>query len=334
MTHDANNILIVDDTPENLSVLRQMLTEHGYRVRPALSGDIALKAAEAETPDLILLDVVMPGMDGFEICGKLKSEASTSDIPVLFISALDETQDKVNGFEAGGVDYITKPFHTAEVLARVRTHLALRYMQKRMEEQNTLLLDEIEERKRAETALERANRKLERLATLDGLTKIPNRRQFNLYLRQEWKRLTREQVPISIILCDIDYFKNYNDVYGHVAGDKCLRRVAQGIRRSVNRPADLVARYGGEEFAVVMSNTDIEGAIMVAEEIKKGIDALRIPHARSDVGQYVSLSMGVDSTVPQRSEEPEGFINSVDQFLYQAKDCGRNRIASGIRPEI
>ncbi len=156
MAHTSNNILIVDDTPENLTVLRQMLTEHGYRVRPALSGEIALKAVQTDIPDLILLDVMMPGMDGYEMCNRLKAEAQTSDIPVLFISALNETEDKVRGFKAGGVDYITKPFNAREVLARVETHLALRNLQINIQEQNVRLFDEIEERKEAENRIRQA----------------------------------------------------------------------------------------------------------------------------------------------------------------------------------
>ena len=326
MTSTKDNILIVDDTPENLTVLRQMLTDQGYRVRPALSGDIALKAVQADIPNLILLDIMMPGMDGFEVCSKLKSKASTCDIPIIFISALNETEDKIKGFQVGGVDYITKPFNAAEVLARVETHLSLRNMQKQIQEQNIHLLDEIEERKRTEKALAKANLKLERLATMDGLTMIPNRRQFDDFLQQEWKRLTREQAPLSMILCDIDYFKYYNDAYGHVAGDKCLKQVAQGIDRAVKRPADLVARYGGEEFAVILTNTEIDGALKVAEEIQKEIGNLKIPHAQSIVAEYVSLSIGVGSKVPDWSGGPETFINEVDQCLYQAKEAGRNCI--------
>jgi diguanylate cyclase (GGDEF)-like protein len=331
MKHDSNNILIVDDTPENLTVLRQMLTEHGFRVRPALSGEIALKAIQADLPDIVLLDVMMPGMDGFEICRQLKSEERTRDVPVLFISALNETEDKVKGFQVGGVDFITKPFNTAEVLARVETHLSLRNMQKKIEAQNIQLLGEIEERKQAEKALEGANRKLEQLASLDGLTEIPNRRQFDLFLQQEWKRMTRDQDPISLILCDIDYFKYYNDAYGHVVGDKCLKQIAQAIRRAVKRPADLVARYGGEEFAVIMPKTEINGAVKVAEAIKKEIGNLKIPHAQSEVNQYVSLSMGVKSTVPGLPDKPETFISNADKSLYQAKKDGRDRIVAAER---
>jgi diguanylate cyclase (GGDEF)-like protein len=328
MKDTVNDILIVDDTPANLTVLRQMLTEHGYRVRPALSGEIALNAIEADIPDLILLDIMMPGMNGFEVCSKLKADAKTSEIPVLFISALNDSDDKVKGFQVGGVDFITKPFNTAEVLARVEIHLALRNMQKEIQEQNIRLLDEIEERKRTEKALEKANRKLEELASLDALTKIANRRQFDQFLHQTWKRLTRETAPIALILCDIDHFKLYNDAYGHVAGDKCLKQVAQAINSPVKRPADLVARYGGEEFVVVMSNTDIDGAIIVAENIRKEIENLNIPHIKSETAPTITLSLGVGSMVPTQSNQPEEFIKEVDLLLYQAKNEGRNRLVA------
>jgi diguanylate cyclase (GGDEF)-like protein len=330
MTQDvhASNILIVDDTPDNLTVLRQMLTEHNHRVRPALSGEIALKAIQTDLPDLILLDVLMPGMNGFEVCDELKSKAATRDIPVIFISALNETSDKVKGFQSGGVDYITKPFNSEEVLSRVETHLTLRQMQIQMQDQNIQLLNEIESRKRVEEALEKANLELERLASLDGLTQIPNRRQFDQYLHHEWQRLAREQVTISIILCDIDFFKRYNDTYGHVAGDKCLKQIAQGIQHAVKRPADLVARYGGEEFAVIMPSTNTEGAVKVAEEIQEEIQNLKIPHTQSEASKYVSISMGVTSTVPDGDEGSETFVNNVDKLLYQAKNTGRDRIIS------
>lgn len=313
------DILIVDDTPANLTVLRQILTKQGYRVRPALSGEIALKAIEAGVADLILLDIMMPGMNGFEVCNKLKSESRTRDIPVIFISALNEAEDRVRGFQAGGVDFISKPFHAEEVLARVETHLMLRNI-------HLKLLDEVEEHKQTAIALEEANHELERMASIDGLTKIANRRRFDRYLQFEWKRLRRDKVPVSVILCDIDYFKLYNDAYGHVAGDKCLKQVAQGISRAVKRPGDLVARYGGEEFAVLLSNTDINGAVKVAKEIAEEVGKLRIPHSQSKVSKYLSVSMGVSSTFPEPSNGPELFVNHVDQFLYQAKEEGRNRI--------
>jgi diguanylate cyclase (GGDEF)-like protein len=324
-TNDSN-ILIVDDTPENLTVLRQMLKEHGYRARPALSGEIALKAAQADIPDLILLDIMMPGMDGFEVCKKLKSNADTRDIPVLFISALNEAADKVKGFEAGGVDYITKPFHTAEVFARVETHLTIRHLQKRMQAQNIRLLNEIEERKRVEIALEGANQELEQLASLDGLTLIANRRQFDVTLDREWKRLSRDAKPLSLIFCDIDFFKKYNDNYGHVDGDDCLKKVALAITSAVNRPADIAARYGGEEFAVIMPDTDLDGAVVVAEEIRRAVRKLGIPHTQSEASPVVSLSLGVTTMTPDPEKSPETIILAADSLLYRAKESGRDRV--------
>ncbi len=321
-----SNILIVDDTPENLTVLRQMLKEHGYHARPALSGKIALKAAQADIPDLILLDIMMPGMDGFEVCKKLKSNADTRDIPVLFISALNEAADKVKGFEAGGVDYITKPFHTAEVFARVETHLTIRHLQKKMQAQNIRLLNEIEERKRVELALEGANQELEQLASLDGLTLIANRRQFDVTLDREWKRLSRDAKPLSLIFCDIDFFKKYNDTYGHVDGDDCLKKVALAITSAVNRPADIAARYGGEEFAVIMPDTDLDGAVVVAEEIRRAIRNLGIPHAQSEASPVVSLSLGVTTMTPDPEKSPETIILAADSLLYRAKESGRDKV--------
>jgi diguanylate cyclase (GGDEF)-like protein len=324
---DESNILIVDDTPENLTVLRLMLKEHGYRARPALSGEIALKAAQVDIPDLILLDIMMPGMNGFEVCKKLKANEVTCDIPVLFFSALNETEDKVKGFKAGGVDFITKPFHTEEVLARVETHLTLRHLHKNVQKKNIQLQNEIEERKRVEKALEKANRELEQLASLDGLTHIANRRQFDATLAREWKRLSRDAKPLSLIICDIDFFKKYNDTYGHVSGDDCLIKVAEAITSAVHRPADMVARYGGEEFAVIIPETDLGGAVMVAEKIRKAVTELAIPHANSEVAPVISLSLGVTAMAPEPEKPRQTIILCADELLYQAKATGRNRVA-------
>ena len=321
-----NNILLVDDIPANLSMLRQMLTTQGYRVRPALSGEIALKAVQVDAPDLILMDIMMPGLNGFEVCSRLKSAADTCDIPVLFISVRNETEMKIKAFEVGGVGFITKPFQTAEVMARITTHLTIRNTQKKKMEQNTQLLSEVEDRKQAEKILEKSNQKLEQFAFIDALTEIPNRRYFDHYLQQEWKHSVRDKIPMVTIICNIDDFKLYNDTYGHVAGDKCLQQVAQGIHHCIKRPVDLVARYGGEEFAVIMPNTNIEGALTVAKHIKKEIGELKIPHIQSKASRYVSLSMGANSLIPDRFTKPETFINTADQFLYKAKAAGKDCI--------
>ena len=323
-----NSILIVDDTPENLTVLRQMLTGRGYRVQPALNGELALRMIQRiETlPDLILLDIMMPGMDGYDVCRRLKIDDQTHEIPVIFISALHDPLDKVKAFQAGGVDYISKPFHVEEVLARVETHLALRMLQKRLQDQNFHLQQEIVERKRAEVELAQANKELQRLAMVDGLTHIANRRCFDECLKKEWKRSAREQTPLSLILCDIDYFKRYNDTYGHQAGDECLRQVADALKTSAKRPADLVARYGGEEFIVILPHTNPKGAQNVAGSIQNALRERQLPHAASQVNEYVTLSLGASSLIPTSSDAPEKLIAEADAALYSAKEQGRNRI--------
>ncbi len=324
--HRKGNILIVDDTPENLTVLRHMLTAHGYRVRPAINGAIALKTIQMSLPDLILLDIMMCGMDGFEVCRRLKSDASTRDIPVIFISAVNNTIDKVKAFQIGGVDYITKPFREGEVLARIETHLLLHLIQKQLKEQNVQFQQEITERKRIEAELEKSNRELAQLASFDGLTQIANRRYFDHYLEKEWGRMARQKASLSLILCDIDFFKQYNDTYGHQAGDECLKKVAQTISCAIKRPADLAARYGGEEFAIVLPETDLSGAVKIAKDIKLQIRNLQIEHAKSDVSPYVSLSMGICTMRPDRETPSTQLVALADRALYQAKKTGRDRL--------
>lgn len=303
-------ILIVDDNATNLSVLSKTLKTAGFKVRVAVDGESAIEQVKDDPPELILLDILMPGLDGFETCTMLKNNIATRDIPVIFLTALSETQDKIKGLSVGAVDYITKPFQEEEVLARVIIHLKLRSLTKTVIEQAA--------------ALQKANQYLQLLANLDGLTQIPNRRQFDEYLNQEWRRLSRENLPLSLILCDIDYFKHYNDYYGHLAGDTCLKEVAQAIERAVKRPADLVARYGGEEFAVIMPNTNVEGAIRVAELIQVEIQMLKIPHAQSNVSAYITLTLGISSQVPTQESQPKILIDAADQALYAAKRQGRD----------
>jgi len=199
------------------------------------------------------------------------------------------------------------------------------------------ILRDISERKRARIALEKANqqleaanKELEQLACMDGLTQIPNRRFFNEYLEKEWQRLAREQDSFALILSDIDHFKQYNDTYGHLAGDDCLKKIAQGISNCLRRPADRVSRYGGEEFVIVLPHTDLDGAVSVAESIQAEIAQLKIPHEQSTAGQYVTLSLGVSCTVPDNKQRPQALVKTADQALYQAKESGRNQVISKI----
>ncbi|MBE9042481.1 diguanylate cyclase [Oscillatoriales cyanobacterium LEGE 11467] len=451
------DILVIDDNPDNRRIISMMLWNRGYRVQQAFCGESALERVEEIQPDLILLDIMMPRMDGYEVCRSLKAKKQTRDIPIIFLSALDDAADKVKAFEAGGADYISRPFQIPEVLARIENQLTIERQRKAFEQQNRQLQLEIWERqqaeeawqesqrfihsiaeastsilyvydlleyryiytnreltnvlgytfidigqqsrfpqsaihpkdveavtahfqsfdrlapgdkleieyriqhkngqwrwllsrdtvftqtpegktqqivgtatditdrKQAEAALHAANRELEKLASLDGLTQVANRRCFDEFLDRELRRMTRERSSLSLILCDVDYFKKYNDRYGHQAGDRCLQQVAGALRHAVRRPADLVARYGGEEFAVILPNTDANGAIRVAELIQQEIHQLQLVHEGSETSPLVTLSMGISDAMPSTENLPEDAIAAADKALYEAKARGRNQ---------
>lgn len=445
-------ILIVDDLPENIKVLSSLLSDQGFVVNSATDGKMALSIIKAACPDLILLDIMMPIMDGYQVCSILKSQEDTQHIPIIFLTGLDSASDKVKAFKIGGVDYITKPFFIEEVLFRVKTQLTTikkqqefkrvlgeqiaerRIAERELNKSRALLtgvlnssLDgvaafeairdrhdkivdfrwlianpvaamtvgettqtlrgkrlfieefpghlfdglfdlfvqvvetctvleqeyyynsdslkawfhivavklgdgfamtfrDISDRKQMEITLKKANLRLTYQANIDSLTQIANRRRFDEYINQEWSRCTRERKYLSLILCDVDYFKAYNDTYGHQAGDNCLYEVAQGIERAVKRPADVAFRYGGEEFAVVLPHTEGQGAIKVAEEIHEQIQDLQILHNSSLVDNIVSVSLGVSSIIPDQHSSSHRLISAADNALYDAKLKGRNRV--------
>ncbi|NJO81017.1 MAG: diguanylate cyclase [Cyanobacteria bacterium RM1_2_2] len=320
----AATILIVDDQIDNLLVLTSLLNSHGYGVRKARGGKIALQTVQVAPPDLILLDIRMPEISGYEVCAELKANAATQDIPIIFLSALNEIDDRMAAFAVGGADYITKPFHTAEVLARIHCQLTIQHQRRQLVARNQQLQQEVQERRRIEDALRQANLELERLASLDSLTQIPNRRRFDEYLSVEWRLAQREQSCLSLILCDVDCFKAYNDYYGHQAGDNCLQQVAQAIHRTLQCPGDLVARYGGEEFAVVLPHTTVESAIWIAEAIRTAIISLQIVHDRSSASSHLTVSLGVWSRIPEPTQTAEMGLVAADAALYAAKAAGRN----------
>lgn len=317
-------ILVVDDDPAMRQVLRRVMEKDGYKVIEAANGEQGLEAYKRLKPHIVLLDALMPVMDGFACCthlqmiidsidssslnGDTHAEAnkldSVSRTPVLMITGLDDQESVDRAFAVGASDYVTKPIHFAVLRQRVRRLI-----------QQTQLYQQ----------LEVANRELKRLASLDGLTGIANRRRFDEYIEAEWRRMTREKMPLSLILCDIDYFKKYNDTYGHQAGDSCLRKVANALSFCIKRSVDLVARYGGEEFAVILPNTTTAGASQVAEEIREFVNALKIPHAQSAVSEHVTLSLGVASMEPTLDTSPSMLIATADAALYRAKAAGRNR---------
>jgi diguanylate cyclase (GGDEF)-like protein len=312
----SEEILIVDDNPANLAVLSKVLKNAGLKVRVATDGTSAIAQAEYDPPDLILLDVMMEGIDGFETCRQLKVNHKTEHIPVIFITALGDTEDKVKGLSLGAADYITKPFQDLEVLARVRVHLQLQLLTQKIIQQNQ--------------KLEKANKQLQYLVNFDGLTQVGNRRYFDRYIQQEWSRLQRERLPLSLILCDIDYFKNYNDYYGHLVGDDCLKKVARALKTSIKRSSDLVCRYGGEEFAIILPNTPLSGAIEVARSMQEIVRNLNLAHPRSPINSNITLSLGISSQIPSPQSSVKLLINAADVALYDAKKQGRDRLTFNI----
>jgi diguanylate cyclase (GGDEF)-like protein len=314
------DILIVDDNPVNLDLLSGMLLDRGFRVRVATNGRRALSAAKSAIPDLVMLDINMPEMDGYEVCRQMKDDVLTRDVPVIFISALDNALDKVKAFSTGGADYVTKPFQFEEVLARIEIQLKISRLQKEMERKNA-------EMEHSNLQLERANRMLRALSYLDGLTGIANRRHFEESLDQEWRRAVRTGSPLSLLMVDIDRFKALNDAYGHQYGDDCLRQVAATFADTLKRAGDLAARYGGEEFAVVLPATELAGAAAIAEIIRARVEELGISHDQSPSG-VVTVSVGAATCIPNESRAATTLIDLADRSLYQAKHDGRNRVAT------
>jgi two-component system cell cycle response regulator len=408
-------ILIVDDAPDNLGSLRTIMLREGYQTFVATSGERAIDIAQRIKPDLVLLDVVMPGIDGLETCRRLKAHPATAHIPVIFISARDATDDIVAGFDIGAADYIPKPLRMEEVCARVRAQLRLRRSSESQSAQverlrmvvNSMdqgllilersgriqyanpacerylgytpeqlvglalsdllapaddgsacdatvvqgtrevrirhrdgklramdlsmtpmhaadglfvgLLHDITRHKQSEDALQRA-------AMLDPLTQIANRRHFDAFLDQEWQRATRNAQPLSLLVLDVDHFKQYNDTLGHAAGDSCLHKVAQVLARHAQRPTDLAARYGGEEFVLLFADTDLAAATHQAEAIRAAVEALELPNPGSPGSAWLTVSIGVAAVVPTQFEEIEQLFVCADRAMYAAKAAGRNRV--------
>ncbi len=299
--YPQQKLLIVDDTHSDIMILKDLFASY-CRTCFAGNGEEALESAVSDDPPhLIILDVILPDMDGYEVCRRLKADSRTRDIPVIFITVKDQHEDEIHGLELGAVDYITKPFFLPVVSARVKTHLELK----------------------------RHRDILERLSSLDGLTGVPNRRSFDDYYFQEWKNAIREGTFISMIMIDIDHFKAYNDNYGHTRGDECLKEVAKGLAASLRRPKDFAARYGGEEFAVILPGTDQEGALHIAEILKDKITSMNIPHDYSPVAAHITISLGVATHYhPSMNAPPDALREASDRALYQAKRAGRDRIKS------
>ncbi|MDH2435259.1 diguanylate cyclase [Pokkaliibacter sp. MBI-7] len=289
-------LLIVDDQPINIRTLNQVFKEE-YEVLMATSGAQAIEQAKAQKPDLILLDVVMPDISGHDVCRALKANRETEDIPVIFVTSQTDGTDEAFGFSLGAVDFISKPINPVTVMARVRTQLALK-----------LQLDF-----------------MKNMAMVDGLTGVANRRRFDEALNNIWRLCQREERPMSLLMMDIDYFKRFNDQYGHLAGDECLRTVAKALKAEMRRPTDVFCRYGGEEFACILLYTDQAGAVDRARAAINAVHDLKIANGSSEISELVTVSIGVATIVPKRDFEPVHLIQAADKALYEAKVQGRNR---------
>jgi len=291
-------ILLVDDEILHLKVLIRAFLDD-YRVLFARSGDEALQLVQQDAPDLIVLDVMMPEMDGYQLLELLQRDQALRQVPVIFLTGRDAEADERRGLEMGAVDYWTKPVSIDIARIRARNHLELK----------------------------RHRDLLAKLAITDPLCNIANRRGFEDYLAREWFRAARAGRPVSLLMIDIDYFKAFNDRYGHPAGDQCLRRVAALIDATLSRPADLVARYGGEEFVCVLPETAAEGALVLAKRVRDAVADSALVHGDSPLGQRLTISLGVATLLPSTTDEPAELIERADRALYDAKRGGRDRIA-------
>ena len=310
MDNNAFKILIADDSLLNQEMLRVILASDNeenvkrgkmpYVLDSAKSGPEALVKAVDFKPDLILLDIIMPGLSGFEVIEKLQKDASARSIPVIIITGLSQEGYEEKGLECGAVDYITKPFRKAVVLARIKT-------QQKIVEQMRII---------------------ESHSLVDALTGISNRRNFDIRIEEQWGYARRKKLPVSVLMMDIDHFKKYNDTYGHQQGDETLKVVANSITGALMRSSDTAYRWGGEEFIALLVDTDLESAMVVGERIREGVETTAVPSVSGGDALSVTISVGVASAIPGDNNEIQAIIKQADMALYAAKESGRNRVCS------
>ena len=325
---NESNLLIVDDDPMNREILYRHLKKLGYpNITLAQSGKIGLEIVASHPVDLILLDMMMPVMNGLDVLTYLKENHEWRVIPVIIISALDEKKMMLTCIQKGAEDYLTKPYDRVLLNARVSACLEKKTLHDREVLNNQKLEAAYKELAVAYHELEVVKNELESLSHQDGLTGIANRRYFDTVLEREWNAAHREKKCLSLILFDIDYFKKYNDTYGHLAGDDCLCQVASAALKVIKRPRDTLARYGGEEFAVILPDTDALGAEFCAEQIRYAIQNLNISHSSSQINPYVTASLGISTIRPHMQiSTSQQLIKEADLALYQSKREGRNMV--------
>ncbi len=299
-TPSKAKLLLVDDQRVNILALYELFRDD-CEVFMATNGEQALHLCQTVSPDLVLLDVCMDGIDGLEVCRRLKADPKTVDIPIIFVTGKGEEEDEVAGLKLGAVDFIVKPINPLIVKARVNTHLTLK----------------------------RQNDILRSLSAIDGLTGLANRRKFDEELNRSWQHSLREETDLSVIMVDVDYFKRYNDRYGHLQGDVCLKRVAGALASATGRPYDVIARFGGEEFVCLLPQTAMKDAVMIAERMLSKVQALQIEHLDSELEQLVTVSLGVATMKANDAVTPQVLLEEADRQLYQAKESGRACVRFG-----
>lgn len=308
-------VLVVDDSPSMRAVLCRMLETMDLQPVEADCGERAVELYPIERPGIVLMDVNMPGINGYETARQIRAASPDDWTPIIFLSANEADQDFSKAIESGGDDYLIKPVGRIVLLAKIRALQRLDEMRRKLQEMS------------AELAA--SNRRLETLSQRDGLTGVANRRYFDVFLAQHMALAARQKTRLALAMCDVDFFKRYNDHYGHLAGDECLRKVATVLTGSCRRMTDLVARYGGEEFAVVMPDTDAQGALEVMEKVRETLAMMAVEHVGSEIGQTLSLSIGVTSYNAEQDKRPEDMIARADGALYRAKHGGRDRVVAG-----
>ena len=317
-------ILIVDDSRLARAATAASLRAAGYQdIQEAASAEeaLALLGGGGAQVDLVLLDIVLPDADGITACARIKQNKDLKGIPVIMVTSQDSQDTLQEAFKAGAMDYITKPIKEVELTARVRSALALKLeMDRRREREKEL--------RKLTRQLAKANQELRLLSSRDGLTRVANRRYYEEQFARQWAQCAREREPLSLLMIDIDRFKGYNDRYGHLAGDDCLRQVAQALQSGLKRPVDLLARYGGEEFVAVLPYTGAGGARVVAEELRAAVQALGLEHAEGPAG-VVTISLGAATCQPAPDQDHQTIVAAADQALYAAKEQGRNQVRVG-----
>ena len=305
-------ILIADDSRTSRAALGDQLRAMGHTVIEAHEGAQAIELFRADEPDLVVLDVDMPVMNGYETAQRLRALGGDHGwIPIIFLSSNVQDNDIAAGIEAGGDDYLTKPVSAVVLRAKINA-------MQRITDMRSRLVDLSRE-------LANINASLREQSTQDGLTGIPNRRSFDAAFDQEWNHATRSGKPLALILGDVDHFKRYNDTYGHLRGDECLKAIASAMRHAARRKVDVVARYGGEEFAMLLPDTSSVSALLVGGNVLQGIRALQLPHTGSPTSANLTISLGVCSGVPAPGKTPADLMKVADRALYEAKSKGRNQ---------